>query len=189
MSLKLFKQDVQRWIYPQQVAAAELVTLRTTLRLLITHMPLRAMLWLRLGSWFKRKRIPFLPGVIQRILYRWFGLEISPGDDIGGGLYIAHPIGTVISVNSLGENCTIIAAVTIGMRNNHEFPRIGNNVFIGAGARVLGGITIGDGSKIGANAVVIHDLPPGAVAAGVPAKVLRIQTENEDTIPLPAGSS
>ena len=178
MFLKLFKQDVQRWIQPQQMVEPELVTLGTTLKLLLRHIPLRAMFWFRFGSWCKHKRIPILPGLIQRLLYRWFGLEISPGADIGGGLYIAHPIGTVISANKIGENCSIIAAVTIGMRNEHAFPRIGNNVFIGAGARVLGDITIGDDVVIGANAVVIDDLPAGATAVGIPARIIHIYGES-----------
>jgi serine O-acetyltransferase len=131
------------------------------------------MLWFRFGAWCKHKGIPALPGIIQRLLYRRFGLEISPGSDIGGGLYIAHPIGTVIAVNKMGKNCSIIAAVTIGLRNEHKFPTIGDNVIIGAGARVLGGITIGDDVIIGANAVVIKDLPAGVTAVGVPAKVIK----------------
>ena len=122
-----------------------------------------------------------MTGFTQRILYRWFGLEISPGADIGGGLYIAHPIGTVISVERMGQNCTIIAGVTIGMRNSFEFPRIGDNVFIGAGARILGNIEIGDDAVIGANAVVIHDVPAGGTAVGIPAKVIRIYGEKINT--------
>jgi serine O-acetyltransferase len=74
----------------------------------------------------------------------------------------------------MGRNCSIIAAVTIGMRNSWDFPEIGNEVFIGAGARVLGAIRIGDGAVIGANAVVISDLPAGATAVGIPARITRI---------------
>lgn len=177
MFLKLFKQDVQRWIAPEKISDPELVTFLLTLKLLFRHMPLRAMLWFRFGSWLKYKHIPFFPGFIQRTLYRWYGLEISPGANIGGGLYIAHPIGTVISVDRMGENCSIIAAVTIGMRNNHNFPRIGDNVFVGAGARVLGDIEIHDDAVIGANAVVINDVPAGGTAVGIPAKVIHIYGE------------
>ncbi len=172
--LKLFKQDVQRWVIPQQVADPSAVTLMTTLKLLFRHMPLRAMLWFRFGSWCKRKGIPFLPGFIQRLIYKQFGLEISVGGAIGGGLYIAHPIGTVIMVNRMGENCSIIAAVTLGMRNEYAFPNIGDNVFIGAGARVLGGIDVGDGTVIGANAVVIKDVPAQATVVGIPGRVVRV---------------
>ncbi|MFZ0547942.1 MAG: hypothetical protein WAM60_21030 [Candidatus Promineifilaceae bacterium] len=174
MFLELFKQDVQRWIFPQQVADPELVTFGTTLKLLYRHMPLRAMLWFRFGSWCKDKRLPGLPGMVQRLIYRRYGLEISPGADIGGGLYIAHPIGTVISVNRMGKNCSVIAAVTIGLRHGHDLPCFGDNVFIGTGARILGGIQIGNDVVIGANAVVISDLPDGATAVGIPAKVVRI---------------
>ena len=173
MFLKLFKQDVQRWIIPEQIADPSWVTWSGTIRLLFRNMPLRAMLWFRFGSWCAQKRIP-LAGFVQRILYRWFGLEIKPGANIGGGLYIAHPIGTVIFVESMGENCTVIAGVTIGLRGTYKFPRIGNNVFIGAGARVLGDIEIGDDAVIGANAVVISDIPAGGTAVGIPAKVIRI---------------
>ena len=142
--LKLFKQDAQRWVIPQQVADPSAVTLMMALKLLFRHMPLRAMFWFRFGSWCKQKGVPFLPGFTQRLIYKQYGLEISPGADIGGGLYIAHPIGTVIMVNRMGENCSIIAAVTLGMRNEFAFPNIGDNVFIGAGARVLGGIEVSD---------------------------------------------
>ena len=177
---KLFRQDVQRWIIPQQVADPSEVTFLTTIRLLWQHMPLRAMLWYRFSSWCKAKDIPFVPGFVQRFLYRFFGLEISAGANIGGGLYIAHPNGTVIFAQEIGENCSIIANVTIGMRNEWAFPRIGNNVFIGAGARVLGGIHVGDGAVIGANAVVIHDVPAGATVVGIPARVIRLAHENEN---------
>ena len=172
MHAERFKKDVQRWIVPEQVADPELVTLGTTLKLLWTHMPLRAMLWFRFGSWGKEKGILGLPGFVQRWLYRFFGLEISPGADFGGGLYIAHPVGTVIMAKRIGRNCSIITNVTIGLRNKWEFPTIGDNVFIGAGARILGNVTVGDGAKIGANAVVIKDVPPGTTVVGVPARII-----------------
>jgi len=168
-----FKQDVQRWIVPQQIADPALVSTKRTLKLLWQYMSLRVMLWYRFGSWCKEKGIPMLPGLVQRFLLRFFGIEIWIGANIGGGLYIAHPVGTVIAVQEMGENCTIVANVTIGMRNEWAFPRIGSNVFIGAGARVLGGIQVGDGAVIGANAVVIHDVPPGATVVGIPAKVIK----------------
>lgn len=172
---KQFKQDVARWIVPQQISDLSLVTTGKTLKLLFRHMPLRAMLLFRFGSWCKHKRIPFMPGFLQRVIYTWFGLEISPGAKIGGGLYIAHPIGSVVSPKEMGENCSIVAAITIGMRNEWEFPTFGNEVFIGAGARVLGAIHIGDRAKIGANAVVVKDVPAGGTAVGIPAKVIKIE--------------
>lgn len=167
-----FRQDVARWIMPGQLTDPAAVTLGTTLKLLFRHLPLRAMLWFRFGSWCKRKKIPFWPGFAQRWIMGRYGLEIWIGPEIGGGLYIPHPVGTVIAAKRMGRNCSVIAAVTIGMRNTWEFPDIGDNVFIGAGARVLGGIKLGDGAVIGANAVVIHDVPAGATVVGIPARVV-----------------
>ena len=171
MYWQLFKMDAARWVVPQQIADPDSLKPHTLLKLLFWYMPLRAMLLFRFGSWCKRRRIPFMPGFMQRQIYKRYGLEISPGADIGGGLYIAHPIGTVISVQRMGVNCSLIAAITIGMRNEWKFPTLGDGVFIGAGARVLGDITLGAGCQIGANAVVIKDVPPGATAVGIPAKV------------------
>jgi len=174
MSLQLFKQDAQRWVVPQQVADPSVVTLRTMLHLLWVHRALRAMFWLRLGSWASNKGFPLAKTIVMSILYYFHGLEIAPAADIEGGLYIAHPKGTVIHARHIGRNCTVVHAVTVGMRNEWVFPYIGDSVFIGAGARVLGDIRVGDGAVIGANAVVIHDVPDRATVVGVPARVIRI---------------
>lgn len=165
-----FKEDVARWVVPQSVAPLEQVTWWRTLRLLYRHLPLRAMLWFRFGSWLHDKGVPLLPSLIQRRIYLRFGLELGVGQDIGGGLYIAHPVGTTISVKRIGRNCSVISAVTVGMRNEWGFPVIGDDVFIGAGARVLGTITLGDGAMVGANAVVLDDVPPGTTVVGMPAR-------------------
>ncbi len=170
---ELFKQDVRRWIIPGKLSEGAPLSRTLMLKLLFRHMPLRAMAWFRLGCWCKQRGIPFFPGFTQRQIYSRYGLEIMVGAEIGGGLYIAHPIGTVVAPKRLGRNCSIIAAVTIGMRNEWEFPVIGDEVFIGAGARILGRLTIGDGAQIGANAVVISDIPAGATAVGIPARVIR----------------
>lgn len=172
--LYLFRRDAGRWLALQEGVNPNEISITTLLALLWRHMPLRAMFWFRLGSWFKENRIPLIPGFVQRYLYRYFGLEIIVGAKVGGGLYIAHPIGTVVAAEEIGENCSIIASVTIGMRNEWAFPKIGNNVFIGAGARVLGDIRVGDNAVVGANAVVIKDVPDGATVVGIPAKVIHI---------------
>ncbi len=170
----ILRQDLLRWVTPGQIAEPAALNFKTVLRLFWQHLPVRSVALFRLASWCKRRRIPLLPGMLQRANYFWFGLEIPSGADIGGGLYIPHPIGTVIMPRRIGRNCSIIAGVTIGMRDEWAFPDIGDNVFIGAGARVLGGIQVGDGAIIGANAVVIHDLPAGATAVGVPARIIRV---------------
>ncbi len=181
-----FKQDALRWVVPGQVAHPAALTWPLLIKLLIRHVPLRAMAWYRLGAWCKANQIPLLTGLLQRHLFFRFGLEI--GGEIEGGLYIAHASGTVINVEHMGENCSVIASVTIGMRNEWVFPVIGNHVFIGAGARILGGLTIGDHAKIGANAVVMHDIPAQATAVGVPARVIK-QPTLEQTTRQPASSN
>jgi serine O-acetyltransferase len=98
--------------------------------------------------------------------------DIPPNADIGGGLMMPHPNGVVIhSKARIGPNCLIMQQVTIG-QNKRQRPVIGGGVDIGPGAKVLGGITVGDNAHIGANAVVLHDVPPWAVVAGVPARVI-----------------
>ncbi|MBK9940424.1 MAG: DapH/DapD/GlmU-related protein [Kouleothrix sp.] len=177
--LEIFRRDAYRWAIHhlgRSITSPEQLTTPDLVRLLYQNMALRAIAWFRLGSWLKHKRVPFLPGLIQRQIFSRYGLEIVVGAEIGGGLYIAHPVGTVIAPKRIGVNCSIIAAVTIGMRNEWSFPTIGDDVFIGAGARVLGGITIGNGAIIGANAVVINDLPENVTAVGIPAKIARSAT-------------
>jgi serine O-acetyltransferase len=166
-----FVQDARRWVVPGRVYGGRLSLPRIAI-LMFRHLPLRAMAWFRVASWFKRRRIPYLPGAIQRSLLKTYGLEIMSGADIEGGLYIAHPVGTVIMVRHMGRNCSVIAAATIGMRNTWEFPDIGDNVFIGAGARVLGGIRVGSNASIGAGAVVVSDVADRATVVGVPARPL-----------------
>ena len=168
--LGLFKQDLQRWVVPGQIADPSMVTTSVIFKLLIRHMQVRAMLLIRFRTWCNKKHIRGFPFIIQRLLSLFYGLEIAVSQEIGGGLYIAHPYGTVIMPTRIGKNCSIVHNVTIGLRNESDFPCIGDNVFIGAGARVLGGIVVGDGAKIGANAVVITNVPPGATMVGVPAR-------------------
>ena len=113
-----------------------------------------------------------LPTLFERLNLLCFGLEISSGVPIGPGLYIAHPTGTVIMARRVGANASFVHAVTVGMRGEHEFPVLGDGVFVGAGARVLGPIRVGHGCRVGANAVVLESVPDGATAVGVPARIL-----------------
>lgn len=107
-----------------------------------------------------------------------FGIEVSPKVKIGGGLFLPHTVGTVIGAASIGKNCTIMQGVTLGASEMDlgfdatRRPIIGNYVTIGSGAKVIGHITVGDHAKIGANAVVLCDVPAFAVAVGVPAKLI-----------------
>ena len=102
------------------------------------------------------------------------GADIPLAARIGGGVILPHPNGIVIHPDAvIGPNCLIFQQVTIGLvRASPEAPKIGAGVDIGAGARILGPVVVGDGAQIGANAVVVCDVPPGATAVGVPARVL-----------------
>ncbi|MGD0811312.1 MAG: serine acetyltransferase [Acidimicrobiales bacterium] len=92
--------------------------------------------------------------------------------EIGPGLVITHGFNTILNAERIGRNCWAHHEVTLGWNYGSGCPTIGDDVFIGAGAKVLGKIVIGDGARIGANAVVVHDVPPGATAVGVPARVI-----------------
>jgi len=149
------------------------VTFMEALKLVWNYPAVRATFIYRLSYWCYRHRIRLLPGILWRMNIRRFGLDIVPSVPIGPGLYIPHPVGTVVMARGLGRNVSLITNITIGMRNTHQFPLIGNNVTIGAGARVLGDIVVGDGATIGANAVFIDNVPPGATMVGIPARPVR----------------
>jgi serine O-acetyltransferase len=167
-----FRLDVARWLTPGEIGDPAEVSGRTTALLLYRNMGLRAVLALRLGNWCHRRGIRGGPSFFQRLIYHRYGLDIVVRAPIGGGLYIPHPIGTTLAPKSMGENCSVIASVTVGMRNQHDFPTIGDRVFLGAGSRVLGGIQLADDVRVGANAVVIHDVPASTAVGGIPAAPL-----------------
>jgi serine acetyltransferase len=138
----------------------------------------------RFGTWRmgispKVLRAPF--SVLYRALYRSvrnvYGIELPYSARVGRRVVFEHQSGIVVHGNAeIGDDCVIRQGVTIGNRRldrPFDAPRLGNGVSVGAGAKVLGAVRIGDGAKIGANAVVCDDVPEGAVAVGVPARVVR----------------
>ncbi len=120
----------------------------------------------------------------------YLGTLLYPGEptlrfhcgDIGPGLFIQHGIATIISARRIGANCWINQQVTIGHTGAGQRPTIGDDVAIYAGAKVLGRITVGDGARIGANAVVLTDVPPGYTAVGVPARLLAPKEERDRVV-------
>jgi len=129
----------------------------------------------RMAHALVRHGVPLLPAVCRRWAIAACGVDILPRADLGGGCIIAHGIGLVVGGRTvIGEDCTLLHGVTLGEARFDELdcPRLGHRVTVGAGAIVLGGITIGDDALIGAGSVVVSDVPPGAVVAGVPAREL-----------------
>jgi serine O-acetyltransferase len=99
--------------------------------------------------------------------------DIDPHASISFDLKLPHPNGVIIHGDAVvGKNCMIMQQVTIGMIGAGEVPRVGNDVYIGAGAKIIGAVTIGDGSRVGANAVVLRDIPPNHTAVGNPARLI-----------------
>lgn len=122
--------------------------------------------------------IPVLPRVISHINRFLTGIEIHPGAKIGEGLFIDHGMGVVIGETAeIGDNCTLYQGVTLGGVSRERVkrhPTLGNNVVVGAGAVLLGPITVGDNARIGAGAVVVQSVPPNATVIGVPGRVVAI---------------
>lgn len=129
----------------------------------------------RLMNHLYSKKIPFLPGIIMRYIRVIYSCDIPFGTNIGKGVLFKHNgLGVVIHPKSIiGDYTQIYQNVSIAGRNGRGAPTIGKNVFIGAGACVLGGVVIGENVTIGANSVVIHDIPDNAVVVGVPGKVVK----------------
>ncbi len=117
-------------------------------------------------------RIPFFPRVISQFSRFLTGIEIHPGAKIGLGLFIDHGMGVVIGETAIvGDNCVLFQGVTLGGTGKEagkRHPTLGNNVMVSAGAKVLGNITIGDNVKIGAQSVVLKDVPDNCTVVGVP---------------------
>jgi serine O-acetyltransferase len=122
--------------------------------------------------------IPCLPQLLTYINVILFGLEVTPKCEIGPGVFFGHSVGTVVGAWRLGSNVTLLGGVTLGTKLPDKGfdpalrPQIGNNVLLGSGCKILGGIHIGDGVTVGANAVVLDSVEPNTTVAGVPAKVI-----------------
>jgi serine O-acetyltransferase len=129
----------------------------------------------RAGRTLMKYHIPLLPRVCEGLIFLLFNSSIPLSSEIGSGTVCGHRgIGVVISPRArIGRDCVIRAHVVIGGGHSRGTPVIGDNVQIGVGAKILGGVHIGDGSKIGANAVVIDDIPERSTAVGIPARVVQ----------------
>ena len=150
---------------------------RNLLEVLLTYSGLHVIICHRIAHGLDRLKVPVLPRLIMTAA-RWVtGIEIHPGATIGRGLFIDHGMGVVIGETTvIGDDVTLFQGVTLGgtgKERGKRHPTIGNNVVIGTGAKVLGSITVGSNSMIGANAVVIRDVPEHSTVVGVPGRITR----------------
>ncbi|WP_286265683.1 serine O-acetyltransferase [Thalassotalea atypica] len=155
---------------------------RTALEVFLNYPGMHAIWGHRLSNWFWRKDIKLIARLISTIA-RWLtGVEIHPGATLGRRLFIDHGMGIVIGETAeIGDDCTIYHGVTLGGTSwnaGKRHPTLLDNVVIGAGAQVLGPITIGKNGKIGSNSVVVKDVPDGATAVGIPGKIVNPNGKN-----------
>ncbi len=140
----------------------------------------------RVAHQLYRWRIPLLPRLLSNISRFWTGIEIHPGARLAEGVFIDHGMGVVIGETAIvGENTLIYQGVTLGgtsQLKKKRHPTLGKNVVVGVGAMVIGDITIGDGSKIGAGSVVINSVPPHATVIGIPGRVVAVRNPDDDTV-------
>ena len=146
-----------------------------TLSIILSYPGLHALAFYRVAHAFYQMKMPFIARVISQSA-RWMtGIEIHPGAKIGKGFFIDHGMGVVIGETSvIGRNVTLFQGVTLGGTGKvkgKRHPTLGNNVVVGAGAKVLGNIHIGDNVQVGANAVVVRDVPANSTVVGVPGRI------------------
>ena len=150
---------------------------RTTFEILTCYPGLHAVYIHRLAHWFWTHGLRWL-GRATSNFGRWAtGIEIHPGAVIGRRVFIDHGMGVVIGETAeVGDDCTIYQGVTLGgtslYRGAKRHPTLGARVVVGAGAKVLGGFTVGEGANVGSNAVVVKDVPAGATVVGIPGRIV-----------------
>ena len=154
---------------------------RNAVEILLTYPTLRAIRSYRLAHWFYMRKYYTIARIISQRARNKTGIEIHPGATIGKGLFIDHGMGVVIGETAVvGDNCLLYQGVTLGGTGKDKgkrHPTLGNNVLVGAGAKVLGPFTVGNNVKIAANAVVLNAIPDDCTAVGVPARIVRRKGE------------
>lgn len=176
--MKKLRSDIERY-YGMRGHCGTVST--TTLIFACFNPRMAPVVLLRLAEFFYKRRLGLVAKFFSMLNVLVFGIEVSPQVQIGGGLFLPHTVGTVLGAERIGDNCTIMQGVTLGTSEPDmgftvsERPIVGNNVLIGAGAKVIGRITVGDHAKIGANAVVLRDVPAFALAVGVPATIVALK--------------
>lgn len=177
--MRIFIQDI-KIIFNNDPAIKPSV--KHLIEVILTYPGLHALWWYRITHSLNNLKIPLIPRILSQLARSLTGIEIHPAAKIAGSIFIDHGMGVVIgSTAEIGENTIIYSGVVLGNRNGgmdkgfgtKRHPTVGNNVLIGAGAKVLGNIKIGNNAKIGANAVVLQNIPSNCTAVGIPARIIR----------------
>src|ERR1700674_3212939 len=154
---------------------------RSRFEVVLCYPGFQALLYYRLANWLWRRRWHLAGRFVSHLGRVLTGIEIHPGARIGRRLFIDHGMGVVIGETAeIGDDCTLYHGVTLGgtsWNKGKRHPTLGRGVVVGAGAKILGPITIGDGAKVGSNAVVVKDIPAGATVVGVPGRILEPEVE------------
>ena len=155
---------------------------RTAWEVLTCYPGLHALVLHRRAHWCWNNGFKWLGRFISHVARGLTGIEIHPGAKIGSRVFFDHAMGVVVGETAeIGDGCTIYQGVTLGgtslYKGAKRHPTLGKNVVVSAGAKVLGGFEVGDGAKIGSNAVVIKPVPAGATAVGIPARIIPSKTD------------
>ena len=172
------KEDIQS-VFDRDPAA------RNTFEVLTAYPGIHAVLIHRMSHWLWNRKLFWLARMLSNIARLFTGIEIHPGAQIGRRFFIDHGMGVVIGETAIiNDDCTLYHGVTLGGTSwdkGKRHPTLGNNVVVGAGAKVLGPILIGDGSRIGSNAVVLKPVPANSTVVGVPGRLVEQQAAVKDT--------
>ncbi|MEV2966837.1 serine O-acetyltransferase EpsC [Paenibacillus larvae] len=167
---KTIRSDIQA-VFDNDPAA------RSMFEVVFTYSGLHAIWWHRIAHWFFRKRFFTIARILSQISRFLTGIEIHPGAVMGKRLFIDHGMGVVIGETCvIGDDVVLYQGVTLGgtgKEKGKRHPTIGNKVVISSGAKVLGSFKVGDNSNIGANAVVLREVPPNSTVVGIPGKVVK----------------
>ena len=161
---------------------------KNPLKIMFLYPGFRALKSHRTAHALHRLKVPFVPDLLSQWTRRVTGIEIHPAAVIGRGLFIDHGMGVVIGETTvIGDQVTLFQGVTLGGNGKEcgkRHPTLGNRIVIGAGAKVLGNITIGDDVFIGANAVVVRDVPSDCTVVGVPGRIANLEGQKVPAVPL-----
>src|SRR5438067_9421941 len=150
---------------------------KSGLEILLCYPGLHALMLHRLAHWFYRRKRFIIARIVSQKARFLTGIEIHPGAKIGERLFIDHGMGVVIGETAeLGDDVLLYQGVTLGGTGNEcgkRHPTLGNNVVVGAGAKVLGNIVLGDNVRVGASSVVVHSVPANSTVVGIPARIAK----------------